>query len=203
MNIATARKIPMVDLLIHLGHHKVFTRKGGKEYWYHSPFRRERTPSFKVNTGLNCWADFGIGGLYHKPDKIGGNIIDFVKHEKQTSSTSEALRYLRELNIFGNGDRVKIHRSMVHDFGKEMKENVMELEEVKPLESKLLGNYLESREIDLEIAKQYLQECHYRVRGKGWGGTKGHFLRWGCRMTVRATRYGVNILRGCWVRKKM
>ena len=176
MNIATARKIPMADLLIRLGHKKIFTRKGGKEYWYHSPFRQERTPSFKVNTKLNCWSDFGIVGLYHKPDKIGGNIIDFVKHEKQTSSTSEALRYLRELNILGNGNRVKIHCTMIHDSGKEITENPMELVNVKQLESKLLENYLATRKIDVSVAKCYLKECHYRVKGKGWGGHQRPFF---------------------------
>ncbi len=173
MNIATARKISMVDLLVHLGHEKVFTRKGGKEYWYHSPFRRERTPSFKMNTELNCWADFGIGGLYHKPGKIGGNIIDFAKHEKQTKSTSEALRYLRELNISGGRNLVKIDRSMEYNFEKEGPGNPMELVEVKPLENKLLEKYIVGRRINLGIAKHYLHECHCRVKGK----MKGDFQR--------------------------
>ena len=177
MNITTARKIPMTDLLIHLGHHKVFTRKGGKEYWYHSPFRRERTPSFKINTKLNCWADFGIGGLYHKPDKIGGNIIDFAKHEKQTNSTSEALRYLRELKISGEGNRVKTS-GQTTDLRPCRREqgNPMELVAVKPLGNKLLENYVASRKIDLDIAKLYLRECHYRVKGKGWGGHQRPFF---------------------------
>ena len=171
----------MTDLLLHLGHQEVFTRKGGREYWYRSPFRRERTPSFKVNTGLNCWADFGIGGLYHKPDKIGGNIIDFAKHEKQTSSTSEALRYLRELKISVGrrqalGDVVASRQTTDLRPCRREQGNPMELVAVKPLGSKLLLNYVASRKIDLDIARHYLKECHYRIKGKGWGGHQRPFF---------------------------
>ncbi len=40
------------------------------DYWYLSPLRDEKTPSFKINRNKNCWYDFGIGK--------GGNIIDFA-----------------------------------------------------------------------------------------------------------------------------
>src|SRR6266542_7140174 len=40
------------------------------DYWYLSPLRDEKTPSFKVNRNMNRWYDFGEGK--------GGNIIDFV-----------------------------------------------------------------------------------------------------------------------------
>ena len=37
---------------------------------YHSPFRQEDTPSFKVDYGVNLWCDFGTGE--------GGSLIDLV-----------------------------------------------------------------------------------------------------------------------------
>gem|GEM_PF-4687033 len=38
--------------------------------WFHSPTRREKTPSFKVDLNKNLWYDFGIGE--------GGTLIDLV-----------------------------------------------------------------------------------------------------------------------------
>ncbi len=40
----------------------------GNDYWYLSPLRDEKTPSFKINRKLNVWYDHGIGK--------GGNLID-------------------------------------------------------------------------------------------------------------------------------
>ena len=40
----------------------------GSDYWYLSPLRLEKDPSFKVNRKLNVWYDHGIGK--------GGNLID-------------------------------------------------------------------------------------------------------------------------------
>ena len=44
--------------------------------------RQEQTPSFKVETTLNCWYDFGLGR--------GGNIIDLATEMYQSTD----LRYL-------------------------------------------------------------------------------------------------------------
>ena len=38
-------------------------------YWYISPLRDEKTPSFKVNRTMNHWYDFAEGK--------GGNLVDF------------------------------------------------------------------------------------------------------------------------------
>ena len=45
------------------------TRVAGNDYWYLSPLRQEKDPSFEVNRKLNVWYDHGIGK--------GGNLIDF------------------------------------------------------------------------------------------------------------------------------
>src|SRR5665213_1552893 len=67
LSCAIARQIDLVDYLASLGHHAVKTR--GTDHWYFSPFRDERTPSFKVNRSMNVFYDHGTGE--------GGNIIDF------------------------------------------------------------------------------------------------------------------------------
>ena len=56
---AEAKQINMLDYLTALGHHPEKIRN--KDYWYLSPLREEKTPSFKVNRSLNAWYDHGIG----------------------------------------------------------------------------------------------------------------------------------------------
>ena len=65
MNIQEAKQIKIADYLQSLGHRPV--KQHGANLWYKSPLREEAEASFKVNTELNQWYDFGIGK--------GGNII--------------------------------------------------------------------------------------------------------------------------------
>ena len=62
-----ARQICLVEYLASLGHQPKKIRN--QDYWYCSPFREEKTASFKVNRQRNIWFDFGEGK--------GGDIIDF------------------------------------------------------------------------------------------------------------------------------
>lgn len=57
----------MVDYLASLGHHAKKIK--GDDYWYLSPLREERTPSFKIKRNSNIWYDHGTGE--------GGTLIDF------------------------------------------------------------------------------------------------------------------------------
>src|SRR5215218_881404 len=63
-----ARGMDMVSYLSALGFEPVKIRTW--DYWYLSPLRNEKTPSFKVNRKLNRWYDHGLGK--------GGNLIDFA-----------------------------------------------------------------------------------------------------------------------------
>ena len=65
MNIQEAKTIKLADYLQSLGYSPV--KQQGKSLWYKSPFREETEASFKINTELNQWYDFGTGN--------GGNII--------------------------------------------------------------------------------------------------------------------------------
>ena len=67
LTCAEVKSRDMVDYLASLGFEP--TRISRQHYWYLSPFRNERTASFKVNRALNKWYDFGEGR--------GGNLIDF------------------------------------------------------------------------------------------------------------------------------
>ena len=66
-SVEEVKNTDMVDYLSSLGYKP--SKVTRNDYWYISPFRDEKTPSFKVNRNMNRWYDFGDGK--------GGNIIDF------------------------------------------------------------------------------------------------------------------------------
>ena len=59
MTIQDTKQIQLADYLQSLGYTPV--KQQGKSLWYKSPLRNETDASFKVNTELNQWHDFGIG----------------------------------------------------------------------------------------------------------------------------------------------
>ena len=73
--IKEIKSIPLATFLSQLGHEP--TMRKGTRLWYLSPLRQEHTPSFKVETTLNCWYDFGIGK--------GGNIFDLATELYQST----------------------------------------------------------------------------------------------------------------------
>jgi len=54
-----ARQFDMADDVSSLAH--LPSRISNSDYWYLSPLRKEKTPSFKINRELNCWYYHGIG----------------------------------------------------------------------------------------------------------------------------------------------
>ena len=104
MNIQEAKQIRIADYLQSLGYTPV--KQQGNSLWYKSPFRQETEASFKVNTELNQWSDYGLGR--------GGNIIalaeelyasDYVPYllnkiaEQAPHIRPALLRYLQERGI--------------------------------------------------------------------------------------------------------
>ncbi|MCG8837604.1 DNA primase [Tenacibaculum dicentrarchi] len=119
-----------------------------KEAWFLSPFRSEKTASFKVSLNLNRWYDHGEGN--------GGNTLDLVVLLKKCS-ISEALFFLSEDKI---------------DFSFQKQNNIVEedkkynINKVKTLENKALIDYLRSRAISFENAKEYCEEIYYEINKK-------------------------------------
>ena len=87
MTIAEAKQVRIVDFLARLGHHTQHIKSG--QYWYLSPLRNERTPSFKVNDRINEWYDFG--------EATGGDLVELAKYICRTDCVSEALAYIERL----------------------------------------------------------------------------------------------------------
>lgn len=150
--IKEIKSIPLAAFLSRLGHEPA-ARKGSK-LWYKSPLRQEHTPSFKVETALNCWYDFGIGK--------GGNIIDLAAELYQSTD----LRYL--MRCIANSYPVPSAQTVASSFPQRHSAPSVEQFEVVPLEHRALVAYLQERGIPAHIAMANCKEANYSVNDKSY-----------------------------------
>ena len=149
MDIETAKRIALDDFLESLGHSPV--RRKGKVLWYLSPLREERTASFKVDTELSCWYDFGLGR--------GGGIITLVRELYRSND----IKYL--LECIGRSAPGPVRR-FVPDVKKQKHPLAFTDIGVVPLNSPVLLVYLRERKIDTDVARNECVEVHYACNGK-------------------------------------
>jgi hypothetical protein len=151
MTIHDAKEKDMVDYLSQLGHQPVKIQE--PSYWYRSPFRDEKTPSFKVNRHRNQWYDFAEGK--------GGNLVDFgIRYYR--CSIGE---FLQKLD--GPGQSIPSHQAIKkEDFAGEADRNKIKILIVKPVDSLPLIKYFRERRIPDAIAAQYLKEVIYQLKDK-------------------------------------
>ena len=143
------KSIPLAAFLSRLGH-ELAVRKGTR-LWYKSPLRQEQTPSFKVETTLNCWYDFGVGK--------GGNIIDLAAELYQSTD----LLYL--MRCIADNCPVSSVQTVASSYPQRHSAPSMERFDVVPLEHRALVAYLQDRGIPAHIAKANCKEAHYNVNG--------------------------------------
>lgn len=137
MTITDVKQIRISDYLHSLGYNPV--KQQGGNLWYKSPFRQESEPSFKVNTELNLWYDFGAGK--------GGNIIALA----QELYASDDLRCLLE-KIAEQAPHV---RPVSFSFGQQSSSQPsFQQLEVRDLVHPALLRYLQGRGINIELAKE-------------------------------------------------
>lgn len=144
------KSIPLAAFLSQLGHEP--TMRKGTRLWYKSPLRQEQTPSFKVETTLNCWYDFGLGK--------GGNIIDLAAEMYQSTD----FRYL--MRCIADSCPVPSVQTVASSYPQRHSAPSMERFEVVPLEHRALVAYLQERGIPAHIAKAKCKEAHYCVNGR-------------------------------------
>ena len=144
MEIQHIKQISITDYLQQQGY--VPARVQGIHYWYYSPLRNERTPSFKVNTERNQWYDFGSGEH--------GDIIDLVC-ALHRCAISEAIRLL-------SGAKQVAYQGF--SFGGEIKisERKLKILSAQPLSNLNLLRYLAVRAIPLSVAKAYCSEVLFQ-----------------------------------------
>jgi len=151
-SIQDAKQIDLVQYLEKLGHRPVNIKN--KDYWYSSPLRDEKTPSFKVNTKINCWYDFGTGK--------GGTIIDFGI-EYFRCNVKEFLERLKENNQFLPTQTHSFRRDDLKYRIEESEASKIKILDFHSIKSPALTDYIKSRSIDLEIAKKYCHEVNFEL----------------------------------------
>ena len=150
MNIRTAKSIPLAVYLSGLGFQPV--KRRGTDLWYLSPLRKEKRASFKVNTRLNTWYDFGIGR--------GGNIISLAAEIYEMNDVSRLLR------LIGANTPASVPFDPIQERNISPTEPEFKNVQVKSLAHPVLLDYLTSRKIDLKTAQILCKEVRYTVRGK-------------------------------------
>jgi DNA primase len=160
MNCNEAKKIDIISFLAKNGINPDYNQ--GVNYWYKSPLRDENNPSFKVNSYKNLWFDFGIGE--------GGDIIKLTSLLFKVDS-SNALKIL-SVNHYSS------HQKELNNAdSKVLITNVKEISNIQ------LINYLESRKLNLKLAKEYCKEVSFKLNNKNFyalgfqNDSKGYELR--------------------------
>ena len=152
LSVSEAKEIDIVHFLADLGYEPSKIRNN--DYWYFSPLRDEKTPSFKVNRRLNRWYDHGLGK--------GGNLVDFAMLY-HGCTVSELLQ-----NLSGNLSLQK--PSLQQSFTRSEPKNQIKILGDFILSSTALLRYLQQRRIPVEIADRYCREVRYELNGKVYYG---------------------------------
>lgn len=157
-----AKQIDLVNYLASLGHQP--QKVNNQDYWYLSPLRDEKTPSFKVNRKLNVWYDHATGK--------GGNLIDFGTQYFNCSVT-ELLQRLSGQSIPSfsfHPQQQTGHFPTVQpppaDEKKENPESKIVIVDSRVLADKSLLDYLHKRNIPHNIASRFCREVDFLLYGK-------------------------------------
>jgi len=159
-------RFDIVDFLASIGFHPA--KISGENFWYLSPLREEKNPSFKVNRRLNRWYDFGTSE--------GSTLIDFgIRYYHCT--IRELLEKLsapfltRQIVPHKNGNLLTVAEPAI------MIKNIL------PLHDKSLFHYLEQRRIAINVAQRFCSEIEFTIREKNFfaigfkNNLGGHELR--------------------------
>lgn len=154
MNCKEFNQQDIVDYLLSLGLKP--TKIQGSDYWYFSPFRNERTPSFKVNRKFNVWYDFGLCK--------GGKLIDFgIQYYK--CSVNELLAKQDQQNRFPFQQHIlQANNDHFKQAGERAKIAITDIRD--NIKSLSLQQYLSDRKIPLSIANQFCQEVDFLLYDK-------------------------------------
>ena len=145
--LAQAKSISIMGMLEQGGH--VHKRVDASGFWYLSPLRNETTASFVVYRNTNKFKDFGTG--------VNGDAITLTMKLQNLSYVDAVKTLLANIFFFENPKEATNEVPANH----EPKKDVI-IESVKPLQNSSLIKYVESRKININVAKQYLQEIYYK-----------------------------------------
>jgi hypothetical protein len=146
------KEMDMVNYLSQLGCEPVKVKE--TECWYRSPLREEKCASFKINTRLNRWYDFGLGQ--------GGNLVDFgILYFR--CSVAEFLQRLLG-STFPRAQLQGISNLKSQD------NKTIEILREEELKTSSLFQYLKKRCIPVDLARNYCREIRYKIGEKTYYG---------------------------------
>ena len=150
-----ANQIDLVEYLEKLGFKPAKIRNN--DYWYLSPLRDEKTASFKVNRSKNVWYDHAIGK--------GGTLVDFGKlyYHCTVKDLLSKLENEKETSVSFHPPKNSIAGEKKKLSNQSGKITIISSEDIN---NQTLRNYLQSRQILLDIAKQFCQEVSFELYGK-------------------------------------
>lgn len=119
-------------------------------YWFLSPFRNEKTASFKVDNSTNRFYDFGEG--------FGGTLIDLISKLENIS--------IKEIIQKFNKNSFSFQKQNDFQFEKIQTKNKYEILKLQEISSFPLVQYLEERKLPLEIVNRYCKEILYKLNEK-------------------------------------
>lgn len=147
-DIDKLRNIPMFSVLKRLNIEA--NEKKKNQFWFKAPWRNERTASVKCEFNLFC--DFFDGE--------GGNTIDFVMRYFSIDFV-KAVEWLRNEGVVFSFDPPS-----PKSLSEVKKEKTYCIDRVQPLQNQILLDYLNTRQLNIEVCKRYLVEVYYRVSEK-------------------------------------
>lgn len=146
-------------------------QRRGKNVFFCSPFRSERTPSFSVNPDVNLWHDFGNGK--------GGNLINLIEQLNPTWSSHQVLSWLQKQIEMYKLEYTEDYNARIREEEEKQqwiegrrieRESVLSQEtvirKVVPLNHPCLREYIIHRHVDYSIAQSFCKEVHYTVHDK-------------------------------------
>lgn len=144
LSVEEAKNTDMVDYLQSIGINPAKVSRNN--YWYLSPLRNEKEPSFKINRHMNRWYDFGDGR--------GGNLVDFgILFYRCT--VSEFLKKMTESFSFRQP-------AIPAKYEDEEAKKIKVIGE-KEISSLVLMRYLYKRRIPVGIATKFCKEIDYEL----------------------------------------
>ena len=121
-------------------------------FWFLSPFRNEKTASFKVDSSTNLFYDFGEG--------FGGTLIDLISKLENISIKETIQKFNENSFSFQKQNDFRIEKIQT--------KNEYKILELKEISSFPLVQYLETRKLPLEITNRYCKEIHYSLNDKSY-----------------------------------
>jgi Toprim-like/CHC2 zinc finger len=146
---AEINRLDIVDFLATIGHLPKKIR--GINFWYLSPFRIEKTPSFKVDRKLNCWYDFAT--------REGYSLIDFGVRYYDITIKELLIRLVDPFFSSLNVPHLEYPQEAVQT-------GAIEILEIGQIKSSELIHYLQARRLDLRVAQKFCKEATYQVGKK-------------------------------------